>query len=84
MKKKYYVFAGYYELILSDRKLEKPYIFLSWHKSLEKAVFAATKFDSEPNFVFSSEEVRNEYIDKVIGLPCIREQDGWEKQYPVL
>jgi hypothetical protein len=83
-KKNYYVYAGYYELILTDKKLEKPYIFLSIHKSLEKAIFSATKYDSEVNFVFGTEEIREYYIENIIQCPHIFEDEGWEKQYPVL
>lgn len=84
MKKNYYVYAGYYELILTDKKLEKPYIFLSMHKSLEKAIFSATKFDSDANLVFGTEEIRKDYIENIIQCPNIYEDEGWEKQYPVL
>lgn len=83
-KKTYYVYAGYYELIISDKQLEKPYIFLSWHKSLKNAVFAATKYDSEVNLVFGTAEIRKDYIDNVIECPWIYEDEGWEKQYPIL
>lgn len=83
-KKRYFLYAGYYELIISDKKLDKPYIFLSWHKSLKNTVFAATKYDSEVNLVFGSEEIRKDYIDNVIECPWIYEDDGWEKQYPLL
>lgn len=83
-EKNYYVYAGYYELILTDKKLEKPYIFLSMHKSLEKAIFSATKFDSDANFVFGTEEIRKDYIENIIQCPNIYEDEGWEKQYPIL
>lgn len=83
-KKNYYVYAGYYELILTDKKLEKPYVFLSMHKSLEKAIFSATKYDSEVNFVFGTEEIRKEYIEDIIQCPNIYYDEGWEKIYPIL
>lgn len=83
-EKNYYVYAGYYELILTDKKLEKPYIFLSMHKSLEKAIFSATKYDSDANFVFGTEEIRKDYIENIIQCPNIYEDEGWEKQYPIL
>ena len=82
--KTYYVYAGYYELILTDKKLERPYIFLSRHRSLEKAVFSATKFDSDAYLVFGSEEIRKDYIENIIQCPYIFEDEGWEKLYPVL
>lgn len=83
-EKNYYVYVGYYELILTDKKLEKPYIFLSMHKSLEKAIFSATKYDSDANFVFGTEEIRKDYIENIIQCPNIYEDEGWEKQYPIL
>lgn len=83
-EKNYYVYAGYYELILTDKKLEKPYIFLSMHKSLEKAIFSATKYDSDANFIFGTEEIRKDYIENIIQCPNIYEDEGWEKQYPIL
>ena len=42
---KYYVYAGYYEIYVSDRPLRRPLMFQGWHKSLERALEHADSFD---------------------------------------
>lgn len=43
--KRYYLYAGYYELWISDRKLGAPLTPISWHKSFENAINAAERYD---------------------------------------
>lgn len=45
--KKYYLYAGYYELWISDRVLGAPLTLISWHKSLENAANAAERYDED-------------------------------------
>lgn len=42
---KYYLYAGYYELWISNKRLRAPLALISWHKSLEAAQRAAEKYD---------------------------------------
>lgn len=65
--KKYFLYAGYYELIFSTKPLDKPYIFLSWHKSIKNAEKAAKKFDPDAHYVFENAELRAEYFEECIG-----------------
>jgi len=34
---KIYLYAGYYEMFITDRPLDKPYSLISWHYSVEAA-----------------------------------------------
>ena len=42
---KYYVYAGYYEIYVTNRPLRRPLMLQGWHKSLEKALEHAESFD---------------------------------------
>lgn len=65
--KKYFLYAGYYELIFSTKPLDKPYVFLSWHKSIKNAEKAAQKFDADANYVFENADLRLEYWNECMG-----------------
>lgn len=47
MRKKYYLYAGYYELWISDRILRRPFILLSTHFSFDAAYDAAERYDTD-------------------------------------
>lgn len=40
---KIYLYAGYYELYITDKPMTRPYVLVSWHKSVEAAERAAEK-----------------------------------------
>jgi len=42
-----YLFAGYYELIITDKLLPAPYILISRHKSVSNAEIAGERFDPD-------------------------------------
>lgn len=65
--KKYFLYAGYYELIFSTKPLDKPYTFLSWHKSIVNAEKAAKKFDPDATYVFEDKDLAKEYWNECIG-----------------
>jgi len=43
MKTKIYLYAGYYEMFITDRPLAAPYSLISWHYSVSAAAKAAEK-----------------------------------------
>lgn len=54
MKKKYYLFAGYYELWITDRVLRRPLLLISTHFSFEKAFQAAERYDEEASMCYDT------------------------------
>lgn len=59
MKKKYYLYAGYYKLYITDKLLRRPYTLLSTHRSFPAAWKAAEKKDPEEG-VFVDMSLRND------------------------
>lgn len=62
--KRYYLYAGYYELWISDKILRRPLTPLGWHKSLRAAVRHAEKSDPDATLCFDRSlmhEVREEF-----------------------
>lgn len=57
MKKKFYVYAGYYEVYVSAQPMPEPYILQSTHRKIERALEAAEKFDVTINYC---ESVKND------------------------
>ena len=53
--RKFYLYAGYYELFISNRPLRRPYSFISWHKSLDAAQRAAEKFDPDAHVHYAEQ-----------------------------
>lgn len=45
MTNKIYLYAGYYELYITDKPMDRPYTLLSWHKSVDNAVKEAERID---------------------------------------
>lgn len=41
------LYAGYHELIITDKALPRPYVLLSRHNGMEQAERAAQRYDSE-------------------------------------
>lgn len=79
--RKFYLYAGYYELFISNRPLRRPYSFISWHKSLDAVQRAAEKFDPDAH-VHYAEQIAppetDEWIDEgyarrdlVDGIPFV-------------
>lgn len=42
-RKKIYLYAGYYEMFITDVPMQKPYCLISWHYSVERAEMSAEK-----------------------------------------
>ena len=62
--KRYYLYAGYYEIWISDKILRQPLTPLSWHKTLRAAVRHAEKIDPDATLCFDRSlmhEVREEF-----------------------
>ena len=49
---KFYLYAGYYEMFITDRPLNKPYVLISWHYSLEAAERAAERAHPDDRYYF--------------------------------
>ena len=45
MKKKFYVYAGYYELYISSEPMPAPYMFQRWFWKIERAIKYAESWD---------------------------------------
>ena len=43
--KKFYVYAGYWEVYISTQPLPAPYVLQSTHRKIERALETAEKFD---------------------------------------
>lgn len=53
-RKKIYLYAGYYEMFITDKPLDKPYSLISWHYSVEAAERAAKKVHPDDNYYFKT------------------------------
>lgn len=51
MKKTYYLYAGYYELHLAAHKLDAPFVFISKHRKIGRALEAAMRFDDDASLI---------------------------------
>lgn len=54
MKQKIYLYAGYYEMYITDRPMPKPYSLISWHWSVDAAERAAQKAHPGDNYYFKT------------------------------
>jgi len=59
--KKIYLYAGYYELYITDKEMPKPYTLISWHKSVENAMKAAERFDDYASVIYAEHLFPEEY-----------------------
>lgn len=59
--KKYYVYAGYYEIWITDRVLRRPLQYQGWHKCLDAAIRHAGQAD--PEAVCFDESIRREVLE---------------------
>lgn len=50
-----YLYAGYYELWISDKVLTKPLTLISRHKTIEAAERAAERFDSDAYLAYDKD-----------------------------
>lgn len=49
--KRFYLYAGYYELHLSAHELPAPFVFISRHKKVARALEAARRYDNEAHII---------------------------------
>jgi len=54
-RKKYYLYAGYYEMYITDVPLDKPYSLISWHYSVEAAWRRAEKEHPDDPYFFKTD-----------------------------
>lgn len=47
MTRKIYLYAGYYELYITDKQLNRSYTLISTHRTVANAERAAEKFDND-------------------------------------
>lgn len=65
MKRKFYLYAGYYELLITDRRLGRPFLLLSTHRRLNTAIKTAKRNDPDANIVFDN-SIKDEAVDNFI------------------
>ena len=53
-RKKIYLYAGYYEMFITDTPLGKPYSLISWHYSVENAEKNAKRLHPDDNYYFKT------------------------------
>ena len=70
MKQKIYLYAGYYELYITDKTLDAPYVLLSTHRTVRGAERAAVKLDVQIHY---AEHLVPEEIEDVLS-----EDASWE------
>ena len=51
---KIYLYAGYYEMFITDRPLDKPYSLISWHYSVEAATRRAEKEHPDDHYYYKA------------------------------
>ena len=73
---KIYLYAGYYEMFITDRPLDKPYSLISWHYSWEAAEKRARKEHPGDSYYFKTSIfpddlhfVLESYIDSGEAIP---------------
>ena len=73
---KIYLYAGYYEMFITDRPLDKPYSLISWHYSWEAAEKRARKEHPGDSYYFKTSIfpddlhfVLEDYIDRGEAIP---------------
>lgn len=53
-KQKIYLYAGYYEMFITDRQLPNPYALISWHYSVDAAIDRAEKEHPGDKYYFKT------------------------------
>lgn len=53
-KQKIYLYAGYYEMFITDCPLDKPYVLISWHYSPEAAAKRAEKEHPDDKYYYKT------------------------------
>lgn len=54
-RKKVYLYAGYYEMYITDRPLDRPYSLISWHYSVEAAARRAEKEHPDDHYYYKTD-----------------------------
>ena len=65
MKRTFYLYAGYYELYITDRRLSRPYLLVSTHRRFDTAKKAAVHYDPDVHIIYDN-SVKEEYINDFI------------------
>ena len=65
MKRTFYLYAGYYELLITDRRLGRPFLLLSTHRQFNTALKAAKHNDPDANLVYDK-SVKKDAINNFI------------------
>lgn len=65
MSKSYFVYAGYYELLITDKTLSRPYTLLSAHRTLGKAITTAERYDADAQIIYDR-DLREEVVEHFI------------------
>ena len=60
-RQKIYLYAGDYEMFITDRPLGKPYVLISWHYSVAAAIRAAEKAHPGDNYYFKTNLYPDDY-----------------------
>ena len=75
-KTKIYLYAGYYEMFITDRKLDKPYSLISWHYSVDAAIKRAMREHPGDYYYFKTNLfpddyhfILEDYIDRGMAIP---------------
>ena len=75
-RKKIFLYAGYYEMFISDVRLGEPYSLISCHYTVESAIRAAEKAHPDDAYYFKTNlfpderhYVLEDYIDSVGSVP---------------
>ena len=73
---KIYLYAGYHEMYITDKPLDKPYTLISWHYSTDAAVRKAEREHPSDNYYFKASIFPDElhfvlenYIDRNGPIP---------------
>lgn len=62
MENRYYIYAGYYEFWISDRKLARPLVYEGWCRTLENAQERCWRMDPDACICYADGDVRDEAI----------------------
>ena len=86
MKRTFYLYAGYYELLITDRRLGRPFLLLSTHRQFNTALKAAKHNDPDANLVYDKSvkkdainnfiEENGDYLEMEEILSCLTFFDG--------
>lgn len=71
---KIYLYAGYYEMFITDKPLDKPYSLISWHWSVDAAIRRAEKEHPDDNYYFQV-ELYPDYYDYVLESFSMQEKE---------